>query len=424
MLPNAWAPIIVEASIRFSYAILLATSLGFLGLGAGPPTPDWGLMINEALPFLDQAPWLAILPAAGDLERGRGRQPGGRGHPRGAGAAPEPGSGLTGARSRSPGDVRSHGPRSTGHLPDARGRRAAVKGVSFAIAAGRLLGLVGESGSGKSTLGPRRDGRARRRGRSHWRGALPRRGPAGHGPRAALRRLWGRRLAMVFQDPGGTLNPVLPVGDQVVEVLREHEGLGRAAARRAAWSTLFDAVSLPNPPTLAARYPHQLSGGQQQRVSIAIALACDPDVLILDEPTTGLDVTTEARILDLVADLRRALGSRHPLHHAQPGRGRAAGRRGRRDVRRRGGRAGSRPERVRRPRHPYTLALMECLPRRRAPRRAASAAGDPGLPARPDRRAGLLPVRASLRDGGARCREERPALPGRRAGAAFALLLR
>src|SRR5439155_2967679 len=115
-------------------------------------------------------------------------------------------------------------------------------------------------------------------------------------------------LAMVFQDPGSTLNPVLPVGEQVMEVLREHEGLGRADAR-ARMIELFGAVQLPDPPAMARRYPHQLSGGQQQRVSIATALACDPDLLVLDEPTTGLDVTTEARILDLVASLRERSGA-------------------------------------------------------------------------------------------------------------------
>jgi ABC-type glutathione transport system ATPase component len=166
----------------------------------------------------------------------------------------------------------------------------AVKGVSFAIAPGRLLSVVGESGSGKSTLAlavlGALGGEAAVTGEVRYRGD----DLLGMAP-AARRRLWGRRLAMVFQDPGGTLNPVLPVGEQVLEVLREHERLGRPEARRR-MVALFEAVGLPNPAALATRYPHQLSGGQQQRISIAIALACDPDVLILDEPTTGLDVTT------------------------------------------------------------------------------------------------------------------------------------
>ncbi len=236
----------------------------------------------------------------------------------------------------------------------------AVKGVSFAIAPGRLLSVVGESGSGKSSLAlavlgalgseASVTGEARYRGNDLLRMA----------PRA-LRRLWGRRLAMVFQDPGGTLNPVLPVGEQVMEVLQEHERLGRGAARHRMLE-LFRAVNLPDPTALARRYPHQLSGGQQQRVSIAIAIACGPDVLILDEPTTGLDVTTEARILDLAADLRERSGAAilYITHNlgvvARLGDDVAVMYAG--EVVEQG------PVRdlFTRPRHPYTLALMECLP--------------------------------------------------------------
>ena len=142
-------------------------------------------------------------------------------------------------------------------------------------------------------------GRARVEGEVRFRGTNLLGQPAGE-----LRRLWGRRLAMVFQDPTSTLNPVLTVGEQLIEVLREHEALSARQAEERALA-LFAAVRLPHPGDIARRYPHQLSGGQQQRVSIAIALACDPDVLVLDEPTTGLDVTTEARILDLVESLRQ-----------------------------------------------------------------------------------------------------------------------
>jgi peptide/nickel transport system ATP-binding protein len=121
-------------------------------------------------------------------------------------------------------------------------------------------------------------------------------------PARELRRLWGRRLAMVFQDPTSTLNPVLTVGDQLVEVLVEHERLRRAEAR-ARMLDLFAAVQLPNPAQLARRYPHQLSGGQQQRVSIATALACDPDLLVLDEPTTGLDFPEQQKMMELLRRL-------------------------------------------------------------------------------------------------------------------------
>ena len=284
----------------------------------------------------------------------------------------------------------------------------AVKGVSFAIAPGRLLSVVGESGSGKSTLAlavlGALGGEAAVTGEVRYRGD----DLLGMVP-AARRRLWGRRLAMVFQDPGGTLNPVLPVGEQVVEVLREHERLGRAEARRR-MVALFEAVSLPSPAALATRYPHQLSGGQQQRVSIAIALACDPDVLILDEPTTGLDVTTEARILDLVADLRRRSGA--AILYITHNLGVVARLGDEVAVMYAGEVVEHGPVRslFARPRHPYTLALMECLPH--AERRAASRL----LPAIP----GFLPDPTSAPAccqfaprcamAADRCREARPEL--------------
>jgi len=246
-----------------------------------------------------------------------------------------------------------------------RGPVHAVRGVSLAIPPARIFGLVGESGSGKSTVAQAvmgaLGGRARVVGEVRYRGdnLLAR-------PERELRRLWGRRLALVSQDPASTLNPVLTVGEQLVEVLREHERLPAAEARRR-MRELFAAVQLPNPAEVARRYPHQLSGGQQQRVSIAIALACDPDLLVLDEPTTGLDVTTEARILDLVESLRRRshaaiLYITHNLgvilrlcdEVAVMYAGEIV-------------EHGPVRETFARPRHPYTLALLECLPRVDAP---------------------------------------------------------
>jgi len=246
-----------------------------------------------------------------------------------------------------------------------RGPVHAVKGASLTIPAGRIFGLVGESGSGKSTVALAVMGaignQALVSGEVRYRGE----NLLGK-PERELRRLWGRRLAIVFQDPGSSLNPVIPVGEQVMEVLREHERLERAEA----WARmleLFKAVQLPNPAEIARRYPHQLSGGQQQRVSIAIALSCDPDLLVLDEPTTGLDVTTEARILDLVQALRKR--SHAAILYITHNLGVIARLCDEVAVMYAGEvvEHGAVGEVFDHPRHPYTVALLDCLPRVEAP---------------------------------------------------------
>jgi peptide/nickel transport system ATP-binding protein len=187
------------------------------------------------------------------------------------------------------------------------GPAPAVRGVSFALEAGETLGIVGESGSGKSTLAHALIGhlpaQARRAGgRVLYHGEdLLAMAPA---RLAALR---GKRIAMVHQNPHATLNPALRVGTQIAEVLRHHAGLSWSQARARAVEHLARA-HMPDPEAAVRRYPHELSGGQRQRVAIAIALCLDPDLLILDEPTTALDVTTEAVILDLLRDVKRRVG--------------------------------------------------------------------------------------------------------------------
>jgi peptide/nickel transport system ATP-binding protein len=281
-----------------------------------------------------------------------------------------------------------------------------VRGVSFTLRPGRVLGLVGESGSGKSTMALAVMGALG--AEAHVAGEVRFRGDnlVGKGARE-LRRLWGSRLAMVFQDPAGTLNPVLTVGDQVVEVLVEHERLGRAAARVRVHE-LFAAVQLPNPAAIARRYPHQLSGGQQQRVSIALALACNPDLLVLDEPTTGLDVTTEARILDLVEALRqRTAASILYITHNLGVIGRLAHEVA---VMYAGELVEQGPVDLvfARPRHPYTVALLDCLPRVDRPpvARLLPAIGGTLPDPRAEIEACLFAPRCGLAD--ARCRAERP----------------
>jgi len=180
----------------------------------------------------------------------------------------------------------------------------AVRGVSFEIWPGEALGLVGESGCGKSTLafaimnymatnGKVTNGRILFRGEDILRKN-----------ERELREIRGEKLAMVYQDPQTALNPCLRIGDQLTEVLTEHKGLKVNVARDKCLQML-ERVHMPDPLAIMQRYPHQLSGGQQQRVVIAMALLTNPSLLIMDEPTTGLDVTVEAAILDLIIELKR-----------------------------------------------------------------------------------------------------------------------
>jgi peptide/nickel transport system ATP-binding protein len=184
------------------------------------------------------------------------------------------------------------------------GRVRAVDDVSFAIQRGEVLGLVGESGSGKSTVASAVIGLLAANATVESGRVLIEGDDLGALSGEALRKARGTRLGVVFQDPLSSLTPSIRVGAQIAEVLRAHRGLSAAAAERRAIE-LLASVEVPDAPLRARAYPHQLSGGMQQRVLIAMALACDPDVLILDEPTTALDVTTQATILDLVADLKR-----------------------------------------------------------------------------------------------------------------------
>ena len=190
-----------------------------------------------------------------------------------------------------------------------RGRLTqAVNGTSFALAGGRTLGIVGESGCGKSVTalaimrllaeaGTRMSGSITFEGRELV--GLPER---------QMRDLRGNRLAMIFQEPMTSLNPSFTVGDQVAEVLVRHRGLAAGAARALAIDMLAR-VRIPSPAARADEYPHKLSGGMRQRVMIAMALACAPALLIADEPTTALDVTIQAQILDLIGNLREETGA-------------------------------------------------------------------------------------------------------------------
>jgi oligopeptide/dipeptide ABC transporter ATP-binding protein len=189
-----------------------------------------------------------------------------------------------------------------------RGWVTAVEDVSFAVGEREALGIVGESGSGKSVTALSLLGLHARAGMRIPRGAVRYAGQdlLRASPRD-LRRIRGRDIAMIFQDPMSSLNPVLTIADQIIETLRLHQGLDRAAARKRAIE-LLDLVRIPDATRRVDEYPHRMSGGQRQRVMIAIAIACAPKLLIADEPTTALDVTIQAQIIDLLRDLQERLG--------------------------------------------------------------------------------------------------------------------
>jgi peptide/nickel transport system ATP-binding protein len=191
------------------------------------------------------------------------------------------------------------------HFPTRAGLVKAVDDVSFSIGEGELVGLVGESGCGKSITalsimrliyppGKIAGGSIKFNGEELTTAGYDR-----------LRQIRGNDIAMIFQDPMTSLNPVFKVGEQIAEALRLHRKLDKRAAREAAIEAMRE-VSIPSPERRVNDYPHQLSGGMRQRVMIAMALACDPALLIADEPTTALDVTIQAQILELLNGLRRS----------------------------------------------------------------------------------------------------------------------
>jgi oligopeptide/dipeptide ABC transporter ATP-binding protein len=250
-----------------------------------------------------------------------------------------------------------------------RGTIYAVNGISFDIAPRETLGIVGESGCGKSVTALALLGILARAGRAVG-------GTAEFGGRdllklsdRELRSVRGREIAIIFQDPMTSLNPVLTVGRQIREALETHFELSRRAAGARAVE-LLDRVGIPHAKERAGDYPHQFSGGMRQRAMIAMALACKPKLLIADEPTTALDVTIQAQILDLLRELVREESTAlilitHDL-------GVVAGMCERVNVMYAGlfMETGSADQLFDSPRHPYTLGLLESIPRLDAPRKA------------------------------------------------------
>jgi peptide/nickel transport system ATP-binding protein len=194
------------------------------------------------------------------------------------------------------------------HFPTQDGLVKAVDGVSYSLERGRTLGIVGESGSGKSVtslgiMGLHQGGSAQISGHIRLDGE-----ELVGADQSRIRELRGNKMAMIFQDPLSALHPYYTVGSQIVEAYRIHNDVSKAQARQRAID-LLDRVGIPQPKVRVDDYPHQFSGGMRQRAMIAMSLSCNPGLLIADEPTTALDVTVQAQILDLISDLQAEFGS-------------------------------------------------------------------------------------------------------------------
>ncbi|QLF71491.1 dipeptide/oligopeptide/nickel ABC transporter permease/ATP-binding protein (plasmid) [Peteryoungia desertarenae] len=319
ILPNVLPVIVITMSTTAGWMILETAGLSFLGLGAQPPQADLGSMLGEGRAQLFTAPHVSIVPGVmifliviclnllGDgirdvldprLKSGALARPGpvtALRRDRHAPANPHPDASLSIVGLQTGFEQRKR-------------IASAVKGVSLYVRRGECLGLIGESGSGKSVTALSVMGLV---------GSPP--GIIGDGAiyldnedvlsmsEARLIACRGKRVAYIFQDPLTTLHPMYPIGKQVEEALAAHQPLsGKDLAEKAI--ALLDKVQIPEARERAGHYPHQLSGGQRQRVGIAMALANDPDVIISDEPTTALDVTVQAQVLDLLAALQKERG--------------------------------------------------------------------------------------------------------------------
>ena len=313
VLPNIGGPVLVQFSLAMAAAVVLESGLSFLGLGVVPPSPSWGLMIGAARQTMAQTPLPLIWPSLAltltvlsmnalcDAVRQavdpHGTPPRERrwklpallpGMPFGAASSLSV-NGLSVAIETKAGEIRP------------------VRSVSWQVAPGETLAIVGESGSGKSLTGlavlgllppvaRAAEGAVHFDGRELLRLDEP-----------ALRRLRGGDVAMVFQDPMSSLNPVHRIGRQITEAIRVHRRVSRAAAWREAVS-LLARVGIPDAARRARSFPHELSGGMRQRAMVAMAIANRPKLLIADEPTTALDVTIQAQVLELLAELKAENG--------------------------------------------------------------------------------------------------------------------
>ena len=280
------------------------------------------------------------------------------------------------------------------HFETSRGKVRAVEGLSFNVRKGEVVAIVGESGSGKSVsalsimrLLPKHTGRVK--GRITFDGKQPARSPDDE-----MRKIRGHHISMIFQEPMTSLNPILTIGLQITEPLQIHLGMTDEQARARAIE-LLSLVGIPDPARRLEQYPHQFSGGMRQRVMIAIGLACNPQLIIADEPTTALDVTIQAQILELMKDLSRKLNIAlivitHNLGVVARYADRVIVMYAARLVE-----EGEADNVFHRPRHPYSMGLLRSVPRLDRPRGAKLETIE-GLPPNLAQHAIRLPFRAAL----------------------------
>jgi peptide/nickel transport system permease protein len=321
VLPNVASPLIVAVSLAIGFALIAEAQLSLLGYGVQRPTSSWGSMIQDARLYLSEHPWQVFIPSLalvftilafntlGDgvrdalglgMQKGKQRIKGRLGLTtvtRPANQPPPPASD----------ELLSVTDLSVEFLTES-GAATVVDHVSFGVDAGEVVALVGESGSGKtvSSLAVMRlvasppgritSGSVMFDGRDLLSLSFN-----------ELRALRGEQLAMAFQDPMTSLNPAFTIGTQLVDTIRLHRSMSKAAARERA-RELLELVGIPDPERRLGDYPHQLSGGMRQRALLALALSCEPRLLIADEPTTALDVTVQAQILDLLRSLQARTG--------------------------------------------------------------------------------------------------------------------
>jgi peptide/nickel transport system ATP-binding protein len=321
VLPNVASPVIIQLFLALGFALLVEAGLSYLGIGEQPPTPSWGGMLQEGFSFIYDSPWALVFPGlaimltvlsfnllADGLRDALGRERPRVKRQRGERAAKRAASTVA-AQPRSPGEIEAPVAllkvEGLGVEFLTNGQWLPVlEDANFEVLRGKTLGLVGESGSGKTVsalaimgLLPTRSARASGSALFDGRDLM------GLSP-SQLRRIRGNEIAMIFQEPMTSLNPAFTVGNQVAEQVRTHLHLSRDESWRVAIEML-DRAEIPDAKNRAKDYPHAFSGGMRQRVMIAMALSCSPKLLIADEPTTALDVTTQAQIVELLHALKR-----------------------------------------------------------------------------------------------------------------------